>query len=113
MEHGAFGNRIVRTVFLITTVFFCLKVAAHISALFYSTPWAAWLVGKSLSLPPVLDPFNLPVLGGVLGIVSLTVYCRAHTRGIALRVPGYQLVLPFVYVLIWQIVVVVGWGLST
>jgi hypothetical protein len=113
MDHVAFGNRIVKTVFVITTVFFGLKVATHISAFFQGTPWAAWLLEKSLSLPPILDPFNLPVLGGVLGLVSLTVYCRAHTRGIDLGVPCYQLVLPFVYLLVWQIVMVVAWGLST
>ena len=106
------GTRTVRFMFLLSSVLFGVKVVAHGLLFFQGVAWVARLLDESDILSAILHPFNLPLLGCLLGLVSLIVYCRSHSKGIQSKTPCYQVVLPFVYVLAWQFILLLGWSLG-
>jgi hypothetical protein len=107
------GTRVVRLVFVMTTILFVLKLLTHLLLFLHRNPWAGWLVDKTMTWPVVINPLNWPLWGGLLGIISLLIVLWARIRGVPVQAPWYQLVLPFAYVLAWLIITVIGWSRLT
>ena len=102
---------IIRINFIITSLFFCIKVLFHIMLFFYEYQWIKKIVleTQGLPLPLLLHPLNLPVLGLFLGIISLVLFIMHQDNDKVKNLKSIYVLMPFVYFFIWVLIFFFGW----
>ncbi len=73
--------------------------------------WIKQIIAEAqrLPLPLLLHPLNLPVLGAMIGIISLLLYVVSQYHDKENNVNKIYILMPFVYVFIWYIILFIGW----
>lgn len=102
---------IIRINFIISSIFFFIKVIFHIMLLYQEQWWIKQIIAETqgLPLPLLLHPLNLPVLGAMFGIVSLVLFVVSQSHDKENNVKKIYILMPFVYVFIWGIIFFIGW----